>query len=210
MDEPLMNALIVLTVVIDPIGCALIFASLTAGMPAHERRSVALRSGTLAGAMLVFFLFVGDALLHSLGIGLVAFRIAGGILLFLLALDMVFARRSGLRTVTAREESEAHVREDISVFPLAFPLIAGPGALTTVLLYASSIEPFSAQGAILLGIICVVIAATVLSLLASARLMRLIGITGANVISRLLGLILAALAAQFVLDGIGEFLRSAG
>jgi multiple antibiotic resistance protein len=207
VNEQLANAMIVLTVVIDPLGCALIFAGLSRDLSPDERRRTAIRGATLAGTMLVLFLFIGDGLLRSLGIGLAAFRIAGGALLFLLAVDMVFVRRSGIRSVTPRERVEAEVKEDISVFPLAFPLIAGPGALTTVLLYAAAIPPFSAQTWMLLGIIAMVVTVTLGCLLASHRIMRLIGETGANVVSRMLGLILTALATQFILDGINAGLK---
>ncbi|MFB6357728.1 MAG: MarC family protein, partial [Thiohalorhabdaceae bacterium] len=141
--------------------------------------------------------------LSALGIGIPAFRIAGGMLLFLVALDMVFAHHSGLRGATASERAEAHEREDISIFPLAFPLIAGPGAITTVLLMASDSSDLTGQG-IRLGVILVVLLITLGSLLLTARIVKVLGETGANVIDRLLGLILAAIAVQFVVDGIRE------
>ncbi len=136
MDVPF-STFVVLLVVIDPIGNAPIFMALTHNMEAAYRRKMAIRSIILATAILLIFLLIGDPLLATLGIGISAFRISGGILLFLLAIDMVFARQSGLRSTTAQEQYEAEHKRDVSVFPLAFPLIAGPGALTTVLLMTS-------------------------------------------------------------------------
>jgi multiple antibiotic resistance protein len=139
--------------------------------------------------------------LAALGIGLPAFRIAGGVLLFLLAIDMVFARQSGLRSTTIREQREAETKQDISVFPLAFPLIAGPGALTTVLLMSSTAKgAFAFTGTLV--VLLIVLGFTLVSLLYAARILRFLGETGANVISRLFGLVLAALAVQFILDGV--------
>jgi len=197
----LIDNFVILFVVVDPIGLVPLFASLTRGSDPLYRRRMALRGVALAALMLVTFFVIGDGLLRVLGVGLPAFRIAGGALLFLLAIDMVFARQSGLRSTTLKERAEAVVREDISVFPLAFPLISGPGALTSVLLMATAID----QPAIWLGmfgVMAAVLVITAVTLLASGPLLRLLGETGANAIDRLLGLILAALAVQFVLDGL--------
>ena len=193
----------VLFVVVDPVGNAPIFAGLTRGQSDAERWRTAVKGVTLAAAILLAFFVVGNGLLSALGIGIPAFRIAGGMLLFLVALDMVFAHHSGLRGATASERAEAHEREDISIFPLAFPLIAGPGAITTVLLMASDSSDLTGQG-IRLGVILVVLLITLGSLLLTARIVKVLGETGANVIDRLLGLILAAIAVQFVVDGIRE------
>src|SRR5215213_10800580 len=135
--DVLFSAFVVLLIVIDPIGNAPMFMALTHNMEAGYRRTMAIRGVSLATAILLVFLLIGDTLLALLGIGISAFRIAGGILLFLLAIDMVFARQSGLRSTTVQEQHEAEHKRDVSVFPLAFPLIAGPGALTTVLLMTS-------------------------------------------------------------------------
>jgi len=194
---------VVLFVVVDPVGNAPIFAGLTRGQSDAERWRTAVKGVTLAAAILLAFFVVGNGLLSALGIGIPAFRIAGGMLLFLVALDMVFAHHSGLRGATASERAEAHEREDISIFPLAFPLIAGPGAITTVLLMASDSSDLTGQG-IRLGVILVVLLITLGSLLLTARIVKVLGETGANVIDRLLGLILAAIAVQFVVDGIRE------
>ena len=194
------NALVTLLVVVDPLGLAPIFAALTRGFSEKQKRESAIR-GTLLGALILFlFSLAGDVLLEALGIGLPAFRIAGGLLLFLLALDMVFARPSGMRATTVREQEEESYQQDISVFPLAIPLIAGPGAITTVLLYTGGSSP--SQLALFMGVLFVVLVMTLFSLLLAPRVMRLFGETGANVLSRVLGVLLAALAVQFVLDGL--------
>ena len=201
MIELLFDTFIILFVVVDPIGLAPMFAALTrddtpAAAPAE------LRGVLIAGGILVTFVIVGDALLRALGIGVPAFQIAGGVLLFLLAVDMLFARHSGLRSTTEREQREAEHRKDISVFPLAIPLIAGPGALTTVLLMVGEQGDNPAVIGATLVVVMLVLAMALGSLLLSGRLLRLIGETGANVISRVLGVVLAALAAQYILDGL--------
>jgi len=199
--ELLLNYFVVLFIVVDPLGVAPLFASLTRGAGVAAQRHMALRATALATAILLVFFFVGDGLLRLLGIGIPAFRIAGGALLFLLAIDMVFARQSGLRSATEREQAEAEHKRDISVFPLAFPLIAGPGALTTVLLMSASAGGLGVRA----GMVAVVLAVSglsLLALLAAGRILRLIGETGANVLSRLFGLVLTALAVQYMLDGI--------
>ena len=201
MIELLFDTFIILFVVVDPIGLAPMFAALTrddtpAAAPAE------LRGVLIAGGILVTFVIVGDALLRALGIGVPAFQIAGGVLLFLLAVDMLFARHSGLRSTTEREQREAEHRKDISVFPLAIPLIAGPGALTTVLLMVSEQGDNPAVIGATLVVVILVLAIALGSLLLSGRLLRLIGETGANVISRVLGVVLAELAAQYILDGL--------
>ncbi len=199
--EVLFNTFVVLFIVIDPVGLAPMFLGLTRGGTAAYQRKMAIRGTALASGMLLVFFFFGDVLLAALGIGLPAFRIAGGALLFLLAIDMVFARQSGLRSTTTREQREAEHKEDISVFPLAFPLIAGPGALTTVLLMSSSWkEPVVFAG--MLAVLLLVLGMTLLSLLWAGVLLRFLGETGTNVISRLFGLVLAALAVQYILDGL--------
>lgn len=204
--ELLGNIFVIFFVVIDPIGLAPIFVGLTPGESDARRKKMAVKGAGLAAVILVIFAFVGDWLLKALGIGLPAFRIAGGLLLFLLAIDMVFARRSGLRSTTASEQHEAEQRADISVFPLAFPLIAGPGALTTILLLTTSSAGDPVVFAATLGVLLVVLGIALAALLFAARLTARLGETGANVVSRLLGVILAALATQFVLDGLQESL----
>src|SRR3989338_4656662 len=202
MIELLFDTFIILFVVVDPIGLAPMFAALTRDDTPRQRRRLGLRGVLIAGGILVTFVIVGDALLRALGIGVPAFKIAGGVLLFLLAVDMLFARHSGLRSTTEREQREAQHRKDISVFPLAIPLIAGPGALTTVLLMVGEQGDNPAVIGATLVVVMLVLAIALGSLLLSGRLLRLIGETGANVISRVLGVVLAALAAQYILDGL--------
>jgi len=201
MWDLFVDSLIILFVVVDPVGLAPIFAALTQGESPAAKRRLAIRGTFIAGAILVIFVLAGDSLLGALGIGMPAFQIAGGLLLFLLAVDMVFARHSGMRSTTEREHREAEAKKDISVFPLAIPLIAGPGALTTVLLMVGDQGDDPVVIGTVLAVLFVVLLVTLASLLLSSRLMSFMGETGANVVSRVLGVILAALAVQFVLDG---------
>ena len=201
------NDLIVFFVVIDPPGLSAMFAALTRGGDNAYRRRMAIKATLLATGILYVFAFIGAQLLQALGVTLPAFKIAGGILLFLVAIDMIFARQSGLRSATVREQEEARFKEDISVFPLAFPLIAGPGALTTVILLAGNAGGHPWEFASVLIILGVILLLTFVALLASGRLMRLLGVTGSNVLGRLLGVILAAMAVQFVIDGIQAVLK---
>ncbi len=204
MLEFVFNSFVTLLVVVDPLGLAPIFAALTKGYPEKRKRETAIRGTVLGAAILFLFALAGNELLGALGISIPAFRIAGGILLFLLALDMIFASPTGLRSRTVREQEEESYEQDISVFPLAIPLLAGPGAITTVLLYTGerSASELAAFVAVLLAILLLTLAA----LLLAPHIMRLFGETGANVLSRVLGVLLAALAVQFVLDGIGASL----
>ena len=198
------TAAVALLVTLDPLGTGPIFAALTRGDPPEHRRRMAVKGVLIAAGILFVFAFGGEALLHALGIGFPAFRIAGGILLLLLAVDMVFARPSGLRTTTASEEEEASQRGDISVFPLAIPLIAGPGALTTVLLLMGQAAGDPWRQAVVLGVLAAALAAVLAALLAAGWISRALGVTGINVIDRVLGILLAALACQFVIDGLKE------
>src|SRR5690606_35017058 len=200
--DVLVNLFVVLFVVIDPIGLAPIFGALTRGGSAAYRRRMAVKAILLAAGILYLFAFSGDWLMHALGIGIPAFKIAGGVLLFLVAIDMVFARHSGLRSATVREQEEARFKEDISVFPLAFPLLAGPGALTTILLVLGDARENPYLFWSLLGTLAVVLLMALIALLLAGRIMALLGETGANVVDRLLGVILSALAVQFMVDGL--------
>jgi len=201
--DSLLNTFVVLFIVTDPVGVAVIFAALSHRHPEAAWRRMAVTAVLLATAILVSFFLMGAGLLETLGITLPAFRIAGGVLLFLIAIDMVVVRQSGLRATTSGEQTEAEQKADISVFPLAFPLIAGPGAMTTALLMSGQSNGFPAAFG-LIGIICLVMAVMLASLLFAATIAHRLGETGANVISRLLGLILAALAVQYILDGIKQ------
>jgi multiple antibiotic resistance protein len=205
MFEQPLKFFVVFFVVVEPISLIPLFSGLTTGATGEYKRRMALKSVLVAAAILVLFALGGAAFLDLMGISLEAFRIFGGMLLFLLSLEMVFARESGTRTSTS-EAAESKRRADVSVFPLAFPFIAGPGALATILLWFGPLH-FQAQPALfsayLLGVGLVLVAALVCMLLAEP-LMRVIGVTGANVASRLLGVILGALAVQFVLDGLRQ------
>ena len=198
--EYVFNAFVTLLVIVDPLGLAPIFAALTKGFSEKQKRESAIRGTVLGGMILFLFALAGDVLLEAVGIGLPAFRIAGGLLLFLLSLDMVFARPSGMRATTVREQEEEEYQQDISVFPLAIPLLAGPGGITTVLLYTSGST--TGQVALFMVVLLVVLLLTLVSLLLAPRVMRLLGETGANVLARVLGVLLAALSVQFVIDGI--------
>ncbi len=192
---------------VDPIGTAPMFAALTADHPAAERPRIALRGVAIAAGILLGFALVGERLLGALGIELAAFRIAGGVLLLLLSIDMLMVRHSGLRTTTASEEEESGQRADISVFPLAIPLIAGPGAMTTVVLLMSEAGGALGPSAVVLGELALVLALTLVCFLGAGRLLKVLGITGVNVVTRVSGLLLAALAVQFVVDGMRAVVR---
>lgn len=198
-----------LLVTIDPIGTAPMFAALTAAHSPAERRRVAIRGVVIAGGVLLGFALIGEWLLSALGIELAAFRIAGGVLLLLLSIDMVMVRHSGLRTTTEGEEAESGQRSDISVFPLAIPLTAGPGAMTSVVLLMSAAGGDPTRSAVVIGELLAVLALALLCFLGAGRLMKLLGITGVNVVTRVSGLLLAALAIQFGIDGVLAVVRSA-
>jgi multiple antibiotic resistance protein len=202
MIEQLIKTFVVFFLVIEPISLVPMFAALTRGGEPGYRRRMAYKSIVISALIFVVFAVAGDYVLRALGVTVNAFKIAGGVLLFLLSVDMVFARQSGLRSTTVREQDEARYREDISVFPLAFPLIAGPGSLATLLLFVVDAGGQPLAYASLLAVIFGVLAITLALLLATTRIMRVLGVTGANVISRLLGVVLAALAVQYVLDGV--------
>lgn len=203
MFDLLISTFVVLFVVIDPVGLAPVFIGLAHGGSESYQRNMALRGTVIAAVVLFVFVVSGNAMLRILGITIPAFQIAGGILFFLLAVDMLFARQTGLRSTTIKEQKEAEHKNDISVFPLAIPLIAGPGAMTSVLLMVGREQGNNPNLVLLVvGVLAVVLLMVYLSLLFASRIMKLLGETGANVVSRLLGIVLAALAVQFVLDGV--------
>jgi multiple antibiotic resistance protein len=203
MIELFGSALVTFLVIIDPPGCAPIFASLTRGATAAHRRAMALRSTMIAWGILMFFALLGRPMLHALGISLASFRIAGGIMLFMIALDMVFERRTERREKRAEEIEGTPDADDISVFPMAIPMITGPGSIASAMLWVSRAEG-AAEVLVVLAAITVVILITLLTLLAAGPLMRLIGDKVEAAITRVLGVILAALAAQFVVDGLKQ------
>ncbi|MBU2993589.1 MarC family protein [Octadecabacter sp. 1_MG-2023] len=198
----LITAFFALFVVIDPIGLAPLFVALTVGMSPAKRRSIAIRASLVAiGILLVFSLF-GEGILEFIGISMPAFRIAGGILLFITALDMLFERRQKRREDQA-EEDEQH-EDDPSVFPLAIPLIAGPGSIATIILLVGQTEGTAGYFAVM-GVLLAVFAMTFVMFLGASTIERLLGKTGITVVTRLLGMLLAALSVQFVLDGLASF-----
>ena len=203
MMELFGSALVTFLVIIDPPGCAPIFASLTRGTPPAHRRAMAIRSSLIAWAILMFFALLGRPMLHALGISLGSFRIAGGIMLFFIALDMVFERRTERREKRAEEIEGTPEAEDISVFPMAIPMITGPGSIASAMLWVSRAESI-VEVAVVLAAITTVMAITLLTLLAAGPLMRMIGEKVEAMITRILGVILAALAAQFVVDGLKQ------
>ncbi|HEX8256007.1 MAG TPA: MarC family protein [Allosphingosinicella sp.] len=201
MMELFASAFVTFFVIIDPPGCAPIFASLTHEAPPAERRMMAIRSVLIAAGILLFFGLFGEDLLDALGISLAAFRIAGGIMLFLIALEMVFEKRTQRRESRASEINATPEIEDIAVFPMAIPMIAGPGSIASIMLLMARSDGLD-ESLIVLGALGAILLLTLLALLAAGPLMRLLGHKVEAMITRILGVILAALAAQFVIDGI--------
>ena len=200
MTSLFISAFVTFFVVIDPPGCAPIFASLTSGAPAAHRRAMAVRSVLVASGILFAFALVGEAFLKGLGVSLDAFRIAGGIMLFLIALEMVFEKRTERRENRAQDVL-AHEHEDISIFPMGIPMIAGPGSIASAMLSTSRANGIAEDLAVL-GALASILALTLAALLAAGPIMRLLGNRLEAMITRVLGVILAALAAQFVIDGV--------
>jgi multiple antibiotic resistance protein len=196
----LVSAFVTLFVVIDPIGLTPVFIALTPGLTAQQRRAIAIRATVIAAGLLFLFAFLGEQVLGFIGISMPAFRIAGGILLFLTALDMLFERR------TKRREDQADVEDvpDPSVFPIAIPLIAGPGAIASIILLAGQAEGPVGMASVL-GVMVAVLIIVFLLFLSAPLIERALGKTGIVVVTRLLGMLLAALSVQFVLDGIRGF-----
>ena len=205
MIELFLSAFVTLFVVIDPPGCAPIYAGLTTGASAAQKRAMALKACLIAGAILLVFALFGEKLLGALHIELDAFRAAGGIMLFLIALDMVFEKRTQRREKRAEEVKATPEVEDVSVFPMAMPMMAGPGAIASVMLLAGAANGIE-QALVVLAALASVLVLTLLALVAAGPLMRLVGAKVESVITRLLGVLLAALAAQYLIDGIrGSF-----
>jgi multiple antibiotic resistance protein len=203
----LISALVTLLVVVDPVGLAPTFIGITEGFSESLRRQVGLRASLIAGMILLGAALVGDWLLAVLGISLSAFRIAGGLLLFSIATEMVFGVRIRREGETAEQALEERAR-NIAAFPLAIPLMAGPGAIAATVLLAGRAEGDILLLALLCGVVVLVAAACFVTFLSAGRISRLLGITGNIVLSRLLGVLLAALAVQYVVDGIRTILRS--
>jgi multiple antibiotic resistance protein len=201
------SALVTLFIVVDPVGLAPIFLAVTHGLSAAHRRQVAIRAVLIAAVILAGTAIIGDWLLRTLAITLPAFRIAGGLLLFSIASEMVFGVRIERQSKTAEEALDERVR-NVAAFPLAIPLMAGPGAITATILLAGRASGHPLQLAVLLGVVAVVCAACLGVFLLAGRIERFLGTTGNLVLQRLLGVILAALAVQFVIDGVRAALGS--
>ncbi|MCZ8260453.1 MAG: MarC family protein [Beijerinckiaceae bacterium] len=202
VTEYFLAALTTLMVTVDPPGLAPIFLSLTVGLTPAERRNVALRATIIAGAIMLGFAFFGQPVLGALGIGFPAFRIAGGLLLFWIAFEMIFELRGRRKNNVARTAiDEDHIR-NIAAFPLAIPLMAGPGTITATMLIAGSAGGDGMKLGALVAVIALVSISCLAVFLIADRLSKILGVTGNLVLTRLLGVILAALAVQFVIDGI--------
>jgi multiple antibiotic resistance protein len=204
--ELFVSSLITFFVVIDPPGCAPIYAGLSAGASTVQKRAMAMRAVGVAAAILFVFALFGEALLKGLGISLASFRIAGGIMLFLIALEMVFEKRTERREDRAAKVASDPEVEDVSIFPMAMPMIAGPGSIASVMLLMSRNSGLE-RSAVVLGAMVTILLLTLVALLAAGPIMRILGAKIEAVITRLLGVLLAALAVQFVIDGLTEVLR---
>ena len=192
-------------ITIDPVGVVPFFIGLTMGMTPARRRATAIKSVGIAAGILLVFTLIGQPILHYLGVTLPAFRIAGGILLMLLAIDMVVARESGIRALTPREEEDTAQRSpqaDLAVFPLAIPLIAGPGAIASTILLQSQHVGDPAAQAVSAGVMLAVLVLTMIAFLMCEVIMKILGLTGVAVLSRVFGVVLAALAANHIVEGL--------
>ena len=206
MIELYISSLITFFVVIDPPGCAPIYAGLSASASAEQKRAMAIRAVGVSALILFVFALFGEALLKGLGISLASFRIAGGIMLFLIALEMVFEKRTERREDRAAKVASDPEAEDVSIFPMAMPMIAGPGSIASVMLLMSRNSGIE-RSLVVLGAMVTILLLTLVALLAAGPIMRILGAKIEAVITRLLGVLLAALAVQFVLDGLSVVLR---
>ncbi|MHC8508880.1 MAG: MarC family protein [Rhodospirillales bacterium] len=206
MLEITLIALTTFVATIGPFDVPIMFLVITAGATAADRRRIALKGASIAAVILVIFAVGGEILLQRLGITLAALRTAGGILLFMLAINLVYAKPSGASSTTKTETAEAIRSDDVSVFPLATPLIAGPGAMgAAILVSADAGAAFGWEGrAVVMAAAVAVCALTCVLMIAAPLLQRLMGVTGLQVISRVIGVLMAALAVQFVFDGLKE------
>ena len=206
MIELYISSLITFFVVIDQPGCAPIYAGLSASASALQKRAMAIRAVGVSALILFVFALFGEALLKGLGISLASFRIAGGIMLFLIALEMVFEKRTERREDRAAKVASDPEAEDVSIFPMAMPMIAGPGSIASVMLLMSRNSGLE-RSAVVLAAMVTILLLTLAALLAAGPIMRILGAKIEAVITRLLGVLLAALAVQFVLDGLSVVLR---
>lgn len=202
MFETYILALTTFFATVGPIDIAVVFAGLTSEKSIRTKKKIALKGVMVATGILLLFALVGESLLSSLGITLPALRVAGGILLLLIGIDMVFARHSGGTSATPDEVEEAESSQDISVFPLATPLIAGPGAMGAVILLMANVQGDIGQQSMVVAGLLSIMLMTYVSLVGASQIHRVIGVTGLQVITRVFGVILCALAVQFMFDGI--------
>lgn len=202
MTEIAMAAMATFFATIGPLDIAVIFAALTGKTAPKESRRMAVRGTLIAGAILLLFALIGEIILNSLGISLAALRTGGGILLLLIGIDMTFGRTTGGTSTTEDENEEASHKEDISVFPLATPLIAGPGTIGSVILLMANAEGDITHQAVVLAALAAILLLTLIMLLLASKIQDMLGVTGMHVISRIFGVLLSALAVQFIFDGI--------
>jgi multiple antibiotic resistance protein len=204
MTETAILAFTTFFATISPVDVAVLFAVMTNNSSAQAKRSMAMRGCLIALVVLVGFALAGSNLLETLGISLAALKFAGGILLLLIAIDMVFARTSGGASTTDEERLEGQGKEDISVFPLATPLIAGPGTMGALILLTADTKNDPASLGVILAMLTLVIVITFVLLMLATQVQKLLGVTGMNVIARVFGVLLAALAVQFMFDGLAR------
>ncbi len=207
LGDYLINAFATLFVTIDPIGLAPMFLALTSGASARQRRAIAIKATLIGGAILFAFLLAGKSILGMLGISVPAFQIAGGLLLLIIAIEMVFEKRQQRKTETA-EKAIAHNEDlnDVAIFPLGIPLISGPAAISAIILLTSQ-APTTVAYAGLATVIALIVGLCLISFILADRIERLMGDTAAQVLTRLLGVLLAALSVQFIADGIVSFIQ---
>jgi multiple antibiotic resistance protein len=202
--ESLFYDLITLLAIVNPIEAGAAFATLTAGATTTEQSAIAARATVVAGIILIGFGFIGDALLKALGIGFPAFRIAGGLLLLQVGFNMVFAKETGAGKLAPDERTAAKLSDDPSVFPLAIPIITGPGALTTIVAIVSKRHASPLESVFVVLIVVVVLAITFITMRAAQPLTKFLGPTGVNAVGRVMGIVVAAIAVQLIVDGVVE------
>lgn len=202
MINSILSSFVTLFVIIDPVALVPIFMGLAQRMTAHERNIAARKACWISAILLLLFAFAGEIFLTLIGISEAAFQIAGGFLLMIASIEMVVAHHTGMTSTTPPEEKEASISRDITVFPLAIPLISGPGALTSVILFMKEAQDSILQQMLIAGVILVVIAITYLFLRVAPHLQKILGVTGSNVVTRVFGIILTALATQFIITGV--------
>ena len=199
--DMMLNAFVTLFVTIDPIGLAPIFLAVTSGANKQERIRIGIRAVIVAAGILLTFALVGQAILSVMGISLPAFRIAGGILLFVIAFEMVFEKRKERKSKSAEQALSDDEIHNIAIFPLAIPLIAGPGAISAVLLLSSQSTDWVSMGSVLF-IVAIVLGLVLFTFVIAGWVEKILGDNGRNILTRLLGVLLSALSVQFIADGV--------